>query len=216
MAQTKSELLKKRWGVGWEVKTERNALFSCSVCLVCGNYPNHGGCRMLSLCLVSSVHSKATPVCSCVRSSVCACAVLSATFNLHWYFQLVCIQHLCVCVWALTDSSLLLSLIKNQRHNVVKLWERIQVGMEERKSGTDRSRARGRRRSTRWSEALSHQLALWPRVSLSLYPSLSFLLLFTPSIFSQSLSQALSLHNLSPSGRSHHILWGHPTKEKGR
>ena len=108
--------------------------FFFSVCLVCGNCPNYGYYRMLSLCLVKSVHSKATPVWNCVHAFVRFCALLSATFNL-------CVSPACVCVcgpW-LTH----LCCYRRSKINVMSEWSAgrgIQVGMKERKSGTDRER----------------------------------------------------------------------------
>lgn len=67
-------------------------------------------------------------VCVCVK-----CPLLSATFNLQRHFKLVCAFVPRVCVWALTDASLLLSRIKNQRHIGVKRWERNSSGNEGKK-----------------------------------------------------------------------------------
>lgn len=114
----------------------------------------------------------------------------------------------CVCahafVWALTDASLLLSVIKTRRHNGVKRWEWNLSG-NERKSETDRERQ---------SEGVeeNHEViggtftsagSLTPRsLSLSFFlsPSLSFLSCafhsFCPSLIPLSCSLCLFIISL--------------------
>lgn len=148
--------LERRWGVGGEVEAERTVLFLC-VCLVCGNCPSYGSAECPHYALRGAFAQR--PL-LCVTVSVCVSDCvrvhLSFNFNLRWHRELV--QAL---AWAPTDASPPLSSIETGRHNRAKRQDRNFSG-NERKGGTDRDRARGWRRSTRWSEALSHQLASWP------------------------------------------------------
>lgn len=88
-----------------------------------------------------------------------------------------CVRPVCLCgPWLMH-----LCCYRRSKPDVTLDWSAgrgIQVGTKERVEQIERDRARGQRRSTRWSEALSHQLALWP-----LSQSLSFFFLpFTLSI----------------------------------
>lgn len=168
VVRTKSGLLERRWGVGGEVKAERNVL-SLLLCLVCGNCPSYGYCRMLSLCLVRSIHSKATGVFVVVY--VCALRVPLLTCSGTLTYVCVRVCPVCLCGPWLTH----LCCYRRSKPDVTLDWSAgrgIQVGTRERVEQIERDRARGQRRSTRWSEALSHQLALWPRSqSLSFFSS---------------------------------------------
>lgn len=89
--------------------------------------------------LVRIIHSKATAVCHCVH--VCVCVRARGTFNLQWHFKLVCLSlcPVCVCGPRLTH----LCCYRWSKSNVTVEWSAgrgIQVGMKERKRGTDRER----------------------------------------------------------------------------
>lgn len=90
MIQTRSGLLRRRWGVGGEVKTERNALsLSLSVLSVgtvqalvtaeCCHYVLLGACTQRPLLCVSAF------MYVCARDCVYA-EWLRATLNLQWHF----------------------------------------------------------------------------------------------------------------------------------
>lgn len=154
--------------------------FSLCVCLVCENCPSYGYCRMLSLCLVRNIHSKATAVCHCVHLCV-------------WLPVYVCIRallltcsgsiNLCVCACVgPTDASLLLSLIRTGRHSGVKRWER-NVSGNERKSVRERE-SKGveeKHEVIRGTFTSSVPWPLSPSLSLALCLSLFLSLSHSPS-----------------------------------
>lgn len=135
--------LERRWGVGGEVKAERNALFLC-FCLVCGNCPSSASAECSHYALRGALAQR--PL-LCVTVSVCVSDCvrvhLSFAFNSRWHRELA--RSL---AWAPADASPPLSPIETGRHNGAKCRERNASGTG-RKGGTDRDRARGWRRSTR-------------------------------------------------------------------
>lgn len=135
MLRTKSGLLERRWGVGGEVKTERNALSLFLSVLSVGTVPTLVAAECCHYVLWRAFTQRPTLcVTAFIRVCVCVkCPLSSATFNLQRHFKLVCAFVPRVCVWALTDASLLLSRIKNQRHIGVKRWERNSSGNDGKK-----------------------------------------------------------------------------------
>lgn len=164
MLQTKSGLLEKRWGVGGEVKTERNGLSLSLPVLSVGTVPTMVTAECCHYALWGAFTQRLL-LCVTVLMCVCVCVYLLSrvplltpigTFNL-------CV---CVCTACVGLDWRISVVIVNQKptsHRSEALgeefkWERTKERVEQ----IERDRARGRRRSTRWSEALSHQLALWP------------------------------------------------------
>lgn len=206
--RTKSGLLERRWGVGGEVKTERKMLFlSVSACLVCGNCPGYGHCRMLSLCLRVQ-HSLKGHCCV----SLCSC---------------VCVRHFLTCIGALTWYACLsvggggrlwlthLCCYRRSKPDVTIEWSAgrgIQVGTKERKNGWSRQREteRGGGGEARGDRRHFHVSRL---PDLPLFLSLSFLCL-SLSFALSSVSRGLCLCIISlPVAVPSHSL-GSPNKRR--
>lgn len=131
--------LERRWGVGGEVKAERNVLFLC-VCLVCGNCPSQASAECPHYA-PRGAFAQRPLLCATVSVCVSDCVHVHLSFG----FNLRCHRAL---AWAPADASPPLSPIETGRHNGAKRRGR-NVSGNGRKAGTDRERARGWRRSTR-------------------------------------------------------------------